>query len=137
MENTKTASENSPAMPPDYLPRNKIYSVIMVPLALLLGIFSGGRIWAILFAMTRTLTSDIPPMIRVFQHSLGFVVAIAGIIMAIIALTGSLKVSRFYNAGNYEAAAAASKKAEKPGKIMLLLTGLICVFLILYILKLW
>ena len=137
MENAKTNSENAPAMPPDYLSRNKLYSVILVPLALLLAIFSGGRIWAILFAMSQSLTSDIPPMIRVFQHSLAFVIALAGIIIAIIALRGSLKVSRFRIADDYPAAAIASDKARKPGSIMLIFTVLICIFLILYALKLW
>ena len=135
MTNTTDISADSPAMPPDYLPRNKIYAVITIPLAIILFFISGANILGVLFAPPQLIADEISPALRIFQHLVGLLGASAGLISAVIALMSSISVGKFFAVGNYQAAAAASEKAQKNGKTLPLLIGLYSVWLIFLIVK--
>ncbi len=131
MENADNNLNNAPTMPPDFSSRNKSYAAVIVPLALFLIIISGAKILGIMFGPRQF--DEIGPGLRIFQQSIGFAVAILGIVTAVGAWTSTGNVSKFFNAGDQAAAEKASVKAKTSGKQTLLFIGFICVFLILFI----
>ena len=118
---------------PNYLPRNKIYAAILIPLALILIFISGAKMLGILFAPPQLIADEIGPGLRIFQQLLGFIVAVGGIITAFGALTSSSNVGKFSGEGNQAAAEKASAKAQTSGKNTLLFIGFVSVFLILFV----
>lgn len=135
MENTTDISGDSPTMPPDYLPRNKIYAIIIIPLALILFFISGANILGVLLAPPQLIADEISPALRIFQYLVGLLGASAGLASGVIAWMSSINVGKFFAAGNYQAAAAASEKAQKNGKTLPLLIGLYGVWLVFLIVK--
>ena len=135
MENARTSPTDSPTMPPDYLPRNKIYAFILIPLALVLFFISGSTIFSVLTAPPRLIADEISPTLRIFQHLVGLIATTAGLASAVLALTSSANVGKFFADGNHEAAVAASEKAQKNGKTLPLLIGLFGVWLVFIVVK--
>ena len=133
MEYPNSDSENSPAMPLNYLQRNKLLAAILIPLSLLVIFATGASILGHLFAAPTAIADEVPLWARMLMELLGFIGAIAGLIIAVIALTNSLNVSKFFSAGNYDAAVVASEKAQKHGKNLPLLIGMFAILLALKI----
>ncbi len=130
MEHSNSNSTNSPEMPPNHLKRNKLLAVILIPLSLIIISISGVTILGQLLAPPRQVAGKNPLSLRTFHELLGFLGAIIGLVSAVIALTSSLNVGKFFAAGNHNAAAAASEKALTWGKNLPLLTGLLALLVI-------
>lgn len=125
----------SPTMPPEFMPRNLIYAVILIPLALLLILFSGAKILGLLFAPPQF--DEIGPGLRIFHQSLYLAAALAAIASSIIALTSSLNMKKFFTAGNRAAAVSASEKADKNGKFLPIFIVAFGIVVIVYIVQMF
>lgn len=133
MEYPNSDAANSPPTPPNYLSRNKLLAAVMIPLALILIFISGASILGQLFAAPKLIADEIPLGLRIFHELLGFFGAIIGLSLAAAALTNSLNVNKLFAAGNHAAAVAASEKAQKHGKNLPLLIGMLAVLLVIKI----
>lgn len=135
MEHSNINSPNLSEMPPNYLQRNKLLAVIVIPLSLIIIFVSGASILGQLFAPPQLIAHEIPLGLRIFHEFLGFFGAIIGLVSAVIALTSSLNVGKFFADGNHSAAIAASERASTWGKNLPLLTGLLALLLIVEIVQ--
>ena len=133
MEFPNSNSTNTLAMPPNYLQRNKLLAMILIPLALIIILISSASIFGKLFAAPKLIADEIPLGYRIFQELCGFIGAIAGLMSGFSALTNSLNVNKFFAAGDQGAAIAASEKAQKHGKNLPLLIGILALLLIVKI----
>lgn len=87
---------------------------------------TGASIFGQLFAASSAIADEVPPLARILVELLGFVGAVAGLISALMAITGLLNYKRLSAAGNHDAAAAAAAaKAQKYGANLLLLIGIL------------
>ncbi|MGI8669385.1 MAG: hypothetical protein ACR2J3_05975 [Aridibacter sp.] len=131
---TENDSTNPPQMPPDHLQRNKLYAFILIPLSIILIFITGASIFGKLTAPTPVIADEVPLYMRILVDLFGFLGALAGVLSGFLALSSSMKVGKFFAAGNYDAAKTASDNAEKYGKSLPLLIGVLFILLVVKIL---
>jgi len=133
MEYPNNQPTDSPTMPTNYLKRNKLLAAILIPLSLIVMFITGASILGQLFAAPKLIADEVPLWARILVELFGFIGAVAGFITALIAVTSSLAINKLFAAGDYDAAAAASEKAQKYGGNLLLMIGVLSVLLVVKI----
>jgi len=133
MEYLNNVPADSPKMPTNHLKRNKLLAVILIPLSLIVMFMTGASILGQMFAAPKLIADEVPLWARILVEVFGFVGAVAGFLTAVIAITSSLGVNKLFATGNYDAAAAASQKAQKYGGNLLLMIGVLSALLIVKI----
>ncbi len=97
------------ARPPNYLVRAITLTLILVPLALLVGLSSLAAFFS--YVSGPPFRSEIPSWFRALMELLRVFVAAMGLFMPVLALVKALKVNSRFDAGDYGGAATASREA--------------------------